>query len=386
MKILIAGDWHSELHEEAVYQALRRLGHEVFRFSWHEYFHPRTGWLRLADDILKRAQNKYLMGPLLARINRDLLARVAEVKPDMIFVYRGTHITAQTLRAIRRVLPEITLVGYNNDDPFSPMYPTWLWRHFFAGIPEYDLVLAYRQANIEDFRTVGARRVELLRSWYVVERNHPTPLTDSDRRQYESDVVFAGHYEDDGRLEHLEAVAAAGYRLRIFGPGYDWDPVLKRSSVLAGHVPVRLVWGEDYNRALCGGKIALCFLSKLNRDTYTRRCFEIPATRTMMLAEYSLDLATLYSEGRDVELFRSADELIGKIKFYLQHEDKRLAVATAGHESVIRDGHDVASRMKTMMEWVGDIRSSTDVGASPSGSGADQRASEAQQKVVKKQC
>ncbi len=384
MKVLIAGDWHSELHEEAVYQALRQLGHEVFRFSWHEYFHPVEGWLGVADDLLKRVQNKYLVGPLLARINRDLLMRVAEVKPEMVFVYRGTHITAQTLRAIGHQWPGVTLVGYNNDDPFSPMYPKWLWRHFLAGIPEYDLVLAYRQANVEDFRAMGARRVELLRSWYVTERNHPTLLTDADKQQYESDVVFVGHYENDGRLEHLEAVAAAGYRLRIFGPGYDWDPVLKRSRILAGHVPVRLVWGEDYNRALCGGKIALCFLSRLNRDTYTRRCFEIPATRTMMLAEYSPDLAMLYSEGRDVELFRSTDELIGKINFYLQHNDKRVAVAAAGCESVLRNGHDVMSRMKSVMEWVGDIRSITGVRESSSGLGVYRNGNGARYKAVEK--
>lgn len=386
MKILIAGDWHSELHEETVYQALRRLGHEVFRFSWHDYFCPRAGWLSVFDDILKRAQNKYLIGPLVTRINRDLLARVTQMRPEMVLVYRGTHITAQTLRAIRSIRPVIILVGYNNDDPFSPMYPAWMWRHFIAGIAEYDLLLAYRQTNVLDFKGAGARRVELLRSWYDAERNYPVLLTDADRQRYESDVVFVGHYEDDGRLESLEAVVAAGYRLRIFGPGYDWDPVLKRSKILAGHVPVRLVWGDDYNRALCGGKIALCFLSKLNRDTYTRRCFEIPATRTMMLAEYSPDLAMLYSEGKDVELFRSTDELVGKIKLYLQHADKRLAIASAGYETVMRDQHDVVSRMGTVVQWVEDIRSETGVKEGESGSSALGSTNGVRHKTVEKQC
>ena len=372
MKILIVGDLHSELHEEAVYQALRRLGHEVLRFSWHEYFRPTQGPFRFADHILKRAQNKYLVGPLVTRVNRDLIRRISDTQPELVFVYRGTHITAQTLREIRRRLPAITLVGYNNDDPFSPMYPKWLWRHFLSCIPEYDLVLAYRHANVEDFRSAGARRVELLRSWYVSERNHQAVLTESDKVRYESDVVFVGHYEDDGRLEALEAVAAAGFRLRIFGPGYDWDPVLRRSGILAGHVPVRLVWGEDYNLALCGGKIALCFLSRLNRDTYTRRCFEIPATKTMMLAEYSPDLAILFSEGHDVELFRSKDELVKKIRFYLQHDDKRLAVASAGYERVVRDGHDVMSRMKAAIEWVRNIQTGKDIPENQSGLGISQ--------------
>ena len=386
MKILIAGDWHSELHEEAVFQALRQLGHEVLRFSWHEYFRPTGGAFRLIDHILKRAQNRYLVGPLVARINRDLIARIAETQPEVVFVYRGTHITAQTLRAIRRRFPAITLVGYNNDDPFSPMYPRWLWRHFLAGIPEYDLVLAYRHANVEDFRAAGARRVELLRSWYVTERNHPVGLTGADGAKYDSDVVFVGHYEDDGRLRALEAVAAAGFRLRIFGPGYDWDPVLRRSLTLAGQVPVRLVWGEDYNRALCGSRIALCFLSKLNRDTYTRRCFEIPATGSMMLAEYSSDLAGLYTEGREVELFRSVDELLTKIRFYLEHDDRRRALAAAGHERVARDGHDVVSRMSAVIEWVGTIRTGTGMAENRTGPGHDRNDQAVQAEMAGKQC
>lgn len=386
MKILIAGDWHSELHEEAAFRALRQLGHEVMRFSWHEYFRPSGGPFRPIGHILKRVQNKYLLGPLIARINQDLILRISETQPEVVFVYRGTHITAQTLREIRRRLPAITLVGYNNDDPFSPMYPRWLWRHFLAGISEYDLVLAYRHANVEDFRVAGARRVELLRSWYVAERNHPAELTVSDRAEYDSDVVFVGHYEDDGRLEALEAVAAAGFRLRIFGPGYDWDPVLRRSPILVGQVPVRLVWGEDYNRALCGSRIALCFLSKLNRDTYTRRCFEIPATGTMMLAEYSSDLAGLYAEGREVELFRSVDELLTKIRFYLEHDERRRALAAAGHARVARDGHDVVSRMSAVIEWIRNIRIGTGMPENRTGPGNDRNGHAVQTEMAGRQC
>ena len=33
MKILIAGDWHSELHEQPLYEALKNIGHDVYKFS-----------------------------------------------------------------------------------------------------------------------------------------------------------------------------------------------------------------------------------------------------------------------------------------------------------------------------------------------------------------
>lgn len=358
MKVLVAGDWHSELHEEVVAQALRGLGHEVAEFRWCSYFdRPSRGWMGYMAHLWRRVQNKYIAGAGVHRLNRDLIELARRFGPDVIFVYRGTHITRGTLLALKRLLPTCVLVGYNNDDPFSVHHVKYLWRHFLDAVPAYDLVLAYRHANIEEYRRAGAQRVELMRSWFVPDRNHPVTLTDAERAQFESDVVFVGHYEDDQRLPFLEEIVRQGYRLRLFGPGYDWDPVLRKSAILRNHVPVRLVWGEDYNRALCGARIALCFFSKLNRDTYTRRCFEIPASGTLLLSEFSPDLAGLYSEGIEADFFRSRDEMMEKIKKYLKNDQARESVAKAGASRVLRDGHEVGSRMKQLMTWVSDIRS-----------------------------
>lgn len=356
MRILIAGDWHSELHEEAVFQALLQLGHDVHRFAWHSYFQPNPGRWRLAGNLLKRAQNKYLTGPLIAQINRDLIARAMEIKPDVVFVYRGTHIVAHTLREIRRQVPGAIQVGYNNDDPFSPLYPRWQWRHFIKSIPEYDLVLAYRHRNLSDFAGAGARRVELLRSWYIPARNRPVPMSADDEARYGADVVFAGHYEDDGRLALLEGMMRQGIRLRLYGPPKYWNPVIARSELLAPLGPVRQVWGEEYNKAIAGAKMALCLLSKLNRDTYTRRCFEIPATGTLMLAPYTDDLACLFREDAEVIFFRTEHELMTKIHHYLRNPDDRRRVAAAGHKRVQADGHDIRSRMIQWLGWVQTIQ------------------------------
>lgn len=356
MRILIAGDWHSELHEEVVQQALRALGHEVQAFKWCRYFSRPQGALGWFSQFFRRAQNKYLAGPLIRRINRDLIATAMHFKPEMLFVYRGTHIMQETLRAIKKSSPNCVFVGYNNDDPFSPVYPHYVWRHFLRAIPVYDLMLAYRHANLAEYVQAGARRVDLLRSWFVPERNHPVELPPAEKHLFEADVVFVGHYEDDQRLECLEEIARQGIRLRLFGPGYDWDPVIRKSPVLNGLAPVRLVWGEDYNRALCGAKIALCFLSKLNRDTYTRRCFEIPAAGTLMLSEYSDDLAGLFREGVEADFFRSKDEMMGKIKYYLAEHEVRERVASAGQRRVLDDGHDVAARMRQLLRWVNDMK------------------------------
>ncbi len=355
MKIVVVGDWHSEVHEKAVYEALCRLGHAAIRFSWHQYFKPSNSLERIFTPVYK-FQNKYLLGPMIHRLNRDLLACIEMHKPDAIFIYRGSHIFPSTLLQLRSVSPGTILVAYNNDDPFSALYPKWKWRLFLAGVPHYDLVLAYRLHNVADFLRVGAKKADMLRSWYLPEVNRPVILSDQDARNFSCDVVFAGHYEDDGRLQCLEEIVRRGWKLKLFGPKDEWHPVLKRSRVLRSFMPLHLVWGEEYNTAICGAKVALCFLSKLNRDTYTRRCFEIPAAGTLLLTEYSDDLAQLFKFGEEADFFCSAHELLDKLDLYLRDDQLRLKVADAGRRRVVTDGHDVVSRTRQLVEFIEQLR------------------------------
>ncbi len=351
MKILIAGNWHSKLHEEPVFRAFENIGHDPVPFGWHSYFDAGKGIRRCLSPFL-RGQHKYVWGPVVDRINRDLCSKAMAEKPDVLFVYRGILIYRNTLEKIRQASPDTYMVGYNNDDPFSPLYPKWQWRHFIDSIPEYDLLLAYRHHNLADFQNAGAKDIQLLRSWFIPEVNYPLPLTDKRNADYECDVVFVGHYEDDGRLEYLERIVDQGWKLRLFGPGYEWDKVVEMSSQLKSLAPVRLVWGTEYNQAICGAKIALCFFSKLNRDTYTRRCFEIPASGTVLCSEYSDDLAGLFEAGREALFFKNPDEMVDQVGRVLADPQRCEKIAAAGMKRVRNDGHDVTSRMKMVIDWI----------------------------------
>ena len=348
MKILVVGDGHSAIHEVAVVEAFKKLDHQVKAFYWQTYFNSQNPLVRL----WQRIQNKFIVGPTLNRLNADLINTSVQFNPKLIFIYRGTHIAPHTITDIKQRLPDCLVYGYNNDDPFAEGHPPWLWRHFLKSVPKYDLVFAYRHRNLDDLKKVGARRVELLRSSYIPELNHFVILSEIDKVKYDCDVVFIGHYENDGRLEYLEEIVKNGYKLRLFGPGYEWNSLLAKSVVLKHLAPVHLVWNEDYNKALCGAKIALCFFSKLNRDTYTRRCFEIPAAGTLLLSEYSDDLASLYQAGEEADMFKTKQEMIQKINLYLDDDDLRSRVAVNGSQRAITDGHDINSRMAKVLDLV----------------------------------
>jgi len=355
MRILIAGEWVWPWYEEACGDALVKLGHEVQRFSWVERFRS----FKVGDvepqyfSRYREIQNRLILGPIVSALNKELLKTLEEFRPHMVLGYRATHIFPATLRKIKRRHPELALVQYCNDDPFSSRANPILWRHLKHAIPFYDVHFVYRHHNIDDFKRCGAKRVGLLRSYYIAERNYPVTLGRGDER-FVCDVVFAGHYEADFRVEYLESIVRAGYKLNLFGGGWkDAIPTLSTDSPPRSLGPISPVVDADYRKALSGAKIALCFLSKLNRDTYTRRNFEIPATGTFMLSEYTRDLATLFDEGKEAEFFRSKEEMMDKIRFYLSHGEQRNDIARRGRERVLRDGHDVTARMEQMLTAIG---------------------------------
>ncbi len=355
MKIAIVGEWQFSIYEEAVYQSVATLGHTPLCFSYHQYFRPKKLPGPIALPAL-RFQNKFLLGPLIDRINTDLVSFIETEKPDVVFVFRGRHIYPKTLQRLHSVRPKPVLVIYNHDDPFSPHYPRWYWRLFLGGVREYDLVIAFREHNVVEYEKVGAKRVRLLpRTWYIPELHRPVALSVHDLDEYACDVVFAGHYENDERLNCLEIIVQRGWKLNLFGPGKEWNKILRRSPTLRSFVPLRVVWGEDYNKAICGAKVALCFMSKQNRDTYTRRCFEIPAAGTLLLTEHSEDLAAMFKFGKEADSFRSPDEMIEKLEIYLRDDSLRTTVADAGHRRVIADGHDVASRIRDVVHCIEEL-------------------------------
>jgi spore maturation protein CgeB len=134
------------------------------------------------------------------------------------------------------------------------------------------------------------------------------------------------------------------------------------------------VWGDDYARAIAGARIALVFLSGRNRDNYTRRCFEIPAIGTLMLAPRTQELLSLYRADEEAAFFGTADELIGQVRRYLADSELRARVAAAGHARCVRDGYDVDSRARQFLVDLGVCQSSATMEgvsvASPVGQGS----------------
>jgi spore maturation protein CgeB len=345
MKILIAGDWLFPMYEKAFADSLTVLGHEVFEFSWSSYY----------KSLLGRFESKYcVVGPLTQKFNVDLLSHVATRMPAVVLLWRGTNILPSTLKKIKK-LGNIKIASYNHDD-FSgpglgapvPWHHKRLWRLFIECAPLIDFHFVKRGSNISHLAELGANNSQIMQMWFDPKIHRPVEIGVSEQGRFETDVVFVGHYEPDGREKSIKALVDAGIKTKIWGGHYWSRPVL--GDLYDRLAPIEPAEGDDYAKALCGAKICLCFLSKLNRDTYTRRCFEIPACGRVMLAERTGELLRLFKEDEEACFFSSNEELVEKVRWLLENSDVRERIARAGLKRVWDDGHDVMSRVRQFLE------------------------------------
>lgn len=54
------------------------------------------------------------------------------------------------------------------------------------------------------------------------------------------------------------------------------------------------------------------------------------------MTDYCDELADLFDIGKEIEVFRTNQELTEKVKYYLSHPEKRLEIAKNGHAKLMR--------------------------------------------------
>lgn len=350
VKILILGAWRWAQYEEAFARGLGNSGVDTIKLSTMEFFPGALGRLQLMVPPL---------APGLLRLNRAAVAAARFHQPDWALFWRPTHFLPSTVRKLRGV--GVATVSYNNDDPFGakahgkvPCHHHWLWHWYHKCLPWFDRNFFYRAINCREAKGHGAKHADLLLPYFLPWQDRPMTLSAADHARFGTEVVFAGHYEGDGRARAIRCLIQAGFTVRIWS-GEGWGSALP-DLYYDRMGPVLPALGEDYAKALCGAKVCLAFLSKLNRDTWTRRCFEIPACGRVLLAERTEDLMRLFKEGEEACFFSTPEELVQKTGWLLANPAIRERIARGGLQRVWADRHDVESRARDFLKRLRDER------------------------------
>ncbi|MDC1264485.1 glycosyltransferase [Amylibacter sp.] len=344
MNILVLEEgFGSNIHAKPISQGLERIGHKVKYRQWlHSKFRQSTTFMSFWLNLLYRLDVKFRYGPISILANLYVFSLCLLWKPKLVFIYRGKAIYPSTIRAIKS--NGCTVFGFNNDDPFSLKYPAKYWQIFHDSLLVYDHVFAYRPSNLARYRELNVSTSMLL-PYYSKSVIFPIPQ----KSQSSYDVVFAGHYEDDGRDHVILNLLEQGVNLQVFGPNWQRSKLLPQ---IEKHLdfPITELNHIQYNNALNSAKIALVFLSSLNNDTYTRRCFEIPNTNAVMLAPYSDDLNNIFEENVHCLYYRNTQQIEHIIVKYLCTPDFLREVNQNAHLKIQNEGHNENARAETIVK------------------------------------
>lgn len=334
MKILVVGAGSPYIYEHSIHDSFVELGITSELFAWDKLF-SKNKIIRMIQ-----ARGKLFLGS----IQRKFISTVASWKPDLIFIYRGSYIHPSSIANVRRIYPVVKIFTFNNDDPFNNSCMTALFsRYYVRSVYLSDWNFVYRSKNLSDLSKLKIYNASILRSYYIRSLNFPMSEIKKD-----IDVLFIGHYECDNRDRFIKYLMDNNVCVEIYGTSWKKSKLYSffRSKLKQEIMPAR----SNYNSLMNQTKIALVFLSKFNNDSYTRRCFEIPASKTFMLCEYTDEMNSMFKEGVEAEYFRNKNELLEKIRFYLKHEDERVKISEAGYQRLITDGHESLDRAKYVLD------------------------------------
>ena len=99
---------------------MRRIGQDVVPFEFRKY-EPRSGAIRIF-------RSRFPFGPLVSKINQDLVSAVRASRPDVVWFDKPTLFTRETMEAIHVAGAQI--VFYVQDGPFGPRNDG-VWRQFY---------------------------------------------------------------------------------------------------------------------------------------------------------------------------------------------------------------------------------------------------------------
>ncbi len=169
-----------------------------------------------------------------------------------------------------------------------------------------------------------------------------------DQPERDVPVSFVGSFSGvhRSRLEFLDTVCGMA-DVAIWGP---------ESGAIDGYSRVREAhmgpaWGLDMYRALARSKITLNHHGDVAPFANNFRLYEATGMGAMLITDWKPDLEQKFAERQEVAAYRTAEECVEIIRYYLESDAEREDIARAGERRTLRD-HNYSERMRELTEIV----------------------------------
>jgi hypothetical protein len=258
-----------------------------------------------------------------------LLEQVEAYSPDIIHFQDPGSADPSFLRAIR---PFVRLITAQIACPIPAE----------ADFTQYDLMLSSFPHYVDRFRRQG------LQSEYFNLAFEPRLLTRLKKTQAR-DVVFVGGIspEHSDRTRFLEQIAS---RVKMDWWGYGVENLAHDSVLRRSHREP--VWALEMYDKLHNARIALNHHIDVAKNCANNmRLFEATGVGSCLVTDFKDNLGDFFDPGKEVLAYRSAEECIEMISYYLAREEERRPIADAGQARTLKQ-HTYYHRMEEFVSLV----------------------------------
>lgn len=342
LRILALSALWQGANDYAFVRAFRRAGHSVRALSDREYL---PSWqsrpLRLIGRLIRKQ--------IVDEFNSALLREARMLRPDLLFVFKGPLVRAESLKIIRSMgticIQFFPDVSFRTHGPYLP-----------AALAEYDWVFTTKSFGVNDMAAqLSVTQSSFLPHAFDPETHMPVTCDQVDADKYACQVSFVGNHSPKKQqiIENLNR-AIPGLNMKVWGP-FAWN-------VLPHLYQGQPVFGLEYAKAIGMSEINLALLSEQRTgassgDLITARTFEIPSSGGFMLHERTTEAAALFEDGRDCVMFSDDRDLVDKVRFYLANVEERNAIAKAGRQRCIDSGYSTDDRVRVIISKYRELRS-----------------------------
>lgn len=205
----------------------------------------------------------------------------------------------------------------------------------------YDLVISSLPNLVEHFRRLGVPS-ELNRLAF-----EPAVLLKLEDQGPEIPVSFVGSLSaaHQSRVRLLEYLCSH-LEISVWGNGVDrlsqGSPIRSKYKSTA--------WGVEMYQILHRSKITINHHIDV-AESYANnlRLFEATGVGTLLITDWKENLYEMFEPGREVVAYRSPEECVELVQYYLDHNDEREAIARAGQERTLQE-HTYYHRMQELLD------------------------------------
>lgn len=291
------------------------------------------------------------------RFADKLIAQVKRERPDLVFVFMYTdELSPETLRRLR---DETTVLGWFSDDH-------WRFDNYSRHYAPYFSWVATTYSKAPDrYCAIGQKNV--IRSQWFCDTDSYTSVACAK----DIDVSFVG-LKNKGRAQLADALRVAGIPLSLFGGGWDggrlpqaeFTRLFSRSKINLNMASPRSLWERNSFGRLFARRSLNTFVPDFHIADNVRswlnsrilqikgRPFEIAACGGFCISGYADDMNQYYAEDKEMVFYRTRDDFVEKIRYYLDHSEEREKIARKGYERTLRE-HTAEKRFSAMFKAMG---------------------------------